>query len=283
MPKPYSVEMTRSGRGEPPARPIQLVESGPPPLLADPRHRVLPKPLFSYGGALRRYWLVVLATTLLAAGAALAVSMSKPKMYDATAKLLITTSEPIDVLSKNTGTRSLDPERDLNTGIELVKLDPVGESVRRKLRLPGVTTPQLLSEVSASPAGNSNVIAIKVRDRSPQRAATIADAFAQEYMLFRRKSARALYLHAAESARAQLAALSPATAAGAEGRELSRHVNELKVASTVQTGGAQLVNGATAPTSPATPRTTFNVAVGLFAGLFLGGLFALGLYRRATA
>ena len=233
--------------------------------------------VFDYAGALRRYWRIVALTTVLATTAAAFLSLTSPKLYDATAKVLVSNSEPIDVVT-HSNSRSPDPERDLNTGIALVKLNDVAQAAVEKLGRP-MSGPQLLREVEVGPEGSSSVIGIKVRDPSAARAADLANAFAEQYLIFRRDSARAPYVHAAESARNRLEALGPDARDGPEGDALMDRINELSVASTVQTGGVQLVNRATPAASPATPHTRLNVAAGLLAGLFLGCVLAFGLDR----
>jgi uncharacterized protein involved in exopolysaccharide biosynthesis len=229
-------------------------------------------------GALRRHWFVILLCVVLAVGAALAVTLTSPKRYDSTAKLLVANAEPADVVQQATNARSLDPERDLNTWVQLVKTNEVAQPVGRKLKL-AMSTPRLLSEVSASADGNSNVIVIKARDRSPARAAAIANAFADQYVAFRRDLARSLYGSAARSAEARLAALPPSVRSKPIGRELGQRADALAVASTLQTGGVRIVDRATASLRPATPRTRFTVAIAALIGLVLGGIFALALDR----
>jgi polysaccharide biosynthesis transport protein len=229
-------------------------------------------------GALRRYWFVVLLCVAVAVGAAVAVSLTSPKRYDSTAKLWLANAEPADVVQQATSARSLDPERDLNTWVELVKTNDVAQPVLRKLKL-AMSAPSLLSEVSASAEGNSNVIAIRARDRSPVRAAAIANAFADQYVAFRRDLARSLYGSAARSAEARLATLPPAVRSKPIGRELGQRADALAVASNLQTGGVRLIDRATASLHPATPRTRFTVAIAALIGLVLGGVFALALDR----
>ena len=45
-------------------------------------------------------------------------------------------------------------------------------------------------------------------------------------------------------------------------------------------GGVRVIDRAVAPTSPATPRTRFTLAVAALIGLFLGAVFAFALDRR---
>jgi GumC protein len=64
-------------------------------------------------------------------------------------------------------------------------------------------------------------------------------------------------------------------------RELRQRQQELETASTVQTGGLQVIDSATKPAGPSSPRMKLNVAAGLLVGLLLGGVFAVALDRVA--
>jgi uncharacterized protein involved in exopolysaccharide biosynthesis len=230
-----------------------------------------------------RYWWLVLVVFVVAVVAAVTISSQETKQYDATANVLLTSSEPVNVLQHSSSPVSADPERDLNTDITLVKVNPVVLGVKRQLKLKSWTVEQLRREVLAAPAGTSNVIAITARDLSPRRAAAIANAFAAHYIAFRRASAQAQYGAAARLARTQLAALTPAQRRQPDGVALRQQLLELETAGSLQTGAAQLVSRATVPLTPATPRTKFDAAVAGFGGLVIGVLaaMALGALRRS--
>jgi polysaccharide biosynthesis transport protein len=233
--------------------------------------------VFSYADALGRYWKVVAVVTVVATSAALLLSLLSTKQYDATSKVLVGDAEPINIVTQS-ASRSQDPERDLNTGIELAKLNVPAQRALARVGRP-MSVAALLARTEVGPEGNSNVVSIKVRDPSPALAPVLANAFAEEYVRFRRESARAPYRNAADLARARLRVLGDGEDSDAERQALTRRINELEVASTVQTGGAQLINRASPPTGPAAPRTRLNVLAGLIAGLFFGCVLAFLLDR----
>lgn len=243
---------------------------------ASPAERALggARQVSDYLRALRARWQIVALATVVAAGAAFGVSLTSPNQYDATAKILLDTAEPIDALLGQGTARSNDPERDINTGVALIRLDPVAKRVQQELGL-ALSLRQLLREVKANTQGNSNVVEITVRDPVPERATAIANGFASEYVAFRRSSARGRYNDAARLAQKQLESLTPAKRTTAEGRALQARLEELQIAATLQTGGSQFVQQAAVPTSRATPRPKRSAAVGIFLGLVLGSLFAI--------
>jgi Mrp family chromosome partitioning ATPase/capsular polysaccharide biosynthesis protein len=219
--------------------------------------------LRAYLKVARRRWVVLVSITLLVAGIAVAVSLSGTKQYDATAKLLLHNDQPINDLLGLASSNTNDPERETNTELGLIKLETVAQRVRSSLHL---QTPakDLLDKVKAEIDGNTNLVSLTVRDPNPRRAATLANAFANEYVEFRKESARANFEEAAK----RLASLSPDS--GSEGNsQLDSRLRELQIASSLQTGGAEVVRPASPPTSAAVPRPALSAVVGLLVGLLL--------------
>lgn len=220
-------------------------------------------------GVLRRRWRLVACITLVTTGAALAVSLSSPKEYDATAKLLLRDTEPIDaLLDRPTGGGTADPERETNTKVALIKLETVAARVSERLSLRRAPS-ELLGQVTTEVEGTSDIVDIVARDRNPRLAASIANGFAQEYVSFRQESARSSLEEAAELARTRLASLSEAEQLSPEGRQLGARLRELEIASSLQTGGAEVVRRASIPTDPAVPRPRLSALLGLLLGLTL--------------
>lgn len=225
----------------------------------------------------RRWWLVVGAIVVPAVFAYAWTSVEQPR-YDATAKVLVSTGEPVNQLLHSTAAPSLDPERDLDTAVALVKTDAVAQRVRTRLHL-SQSVQQLLSQVTASPVGTTNVVAITARDAIPRRAAKIANAFAVRYMWARREQASTLYRVAADEARRRLASLGRAARQGPQGAALRANVRDLETTGWLQTGATQIFDKASIPTTAATPRPKLAALV----GAFLGGLIGLAAALAAGA
>jgi uncharacterized protein involved in exopolysaccharide biosynthesis len=224
--------------------------------------------------AISRRWWLVLAAAIVTGVLAYTFSSREEPRYDASAKVLLTRAEPVDLLLHSTAAPSLDPQRDLNTAVALVRLDSVARKVRAQLQLP-LSSTELLREVSVETDGTSSVILITARDRSPTSAARIANAFATEYIAGRRRQAESAYATAARLARSRLATLSRADLRGGQGAALRTQLHQLQTAGALQTGAAQLVDPARKPESATTPRPKVAGAVGAFAGLMLGLMAAL--------
>lgn len=225
--------------------------------------------LREYLKVVRRRWIVLVAIVGLTMAAALALSLAQTKQYDATAKLLFRSTEPINSLLGQSSSAP-DPERQTNTEIQLIKLDTVGEEARKALHTQ-MSASDILDKVETEADGNSDLVSVTARDPSPRRAAAIANAVATAYVEFRRESARSSLQEAATLARNQLDSLSPEDQASSQGRELQARLRELEISSSLQTGGVQVVRHASPPTSPSAPRPLFSTIL----GGFLGGVLAL--------
>jgi Mrp family chromosome partitioning ATPase len=215
----------------------------------------------------RRRWIALVAVTGIVTLVALIISLTGAKKYDATSVLLLREVEPVNSILGNSSSVS-DPERESNTQIGLIKLDAVAEGVKEQLHLHSSPN-ELLEEVSTEFQGNSDLVSVTVRDESPRLAADIANGFATQYVAFRRETARASLEEAAALARDRLESLSPEDRESTEGRQLEARLQELEVASSLQTGGVEIVRRASVPTSPAVPQPLLSTLVGLLVGFGL--------------
>lgn len=226
--------------------------------------------LFDYVRAIRQRWRLVALVVLVTTGVALGFSLSSPKQYDAFAELLLRGQEPVNtLLDPNSGGGSRDPERELNTEVQLIKVAANAHAVRRQLNLDR-SADDLLAQIRTDTSTSSNIVTLTVRDRDPELAAQIANAYAGVYVQFRLESARQRYLEAAELAQQQLLSLTPVDRRTLQGRELQARHRELQIAAALQTGGAEIVRRASIPSSPSRPRPKLSAALGLFLGLILG-------------
>jgi capsular exopolysaccharide synthesis family protein len=104
----------------------------------------------------------------------------------------------------------------------------------------------------------------------------MANAYGRAYISFRRQADRSQVQDALDVAESSLEALTPLEREGKEGAALNEQLDRLKLTQALQTGGAELVQPATEPTSPSSPKTLRNVVLGLIVGALLGfGLAAL--------
>ena len=213
----------------------------------------------------RRNWILLLVCFLVVPGAALAYSLAQTPEYTASASLLFTEKDASQV----------DPERAAATNLQLVSLDQVAARTASALPEADLTAAEISSKVSVAPAGESDLVDVEATDQDPKLAATIANEFARQFIAFRRDANRAKILKAESLVEARLNELTPAQLAGPEGQALEERHRDLTIRATLQTGEAQLVQPATEPSAPSSPKKTRNVALGIFLGLVLGISLAL--------
>jgi len=233
--------------------------------------------LVDYLRVLRRRWWLVALLTILTTAAALAVSLSGQKQYEATTEVLLRTQEPINsVLTPEAGLAPADPERELNTQVQLIRKADTAYEAQRRLRL-GRSAGDLLEQVETDVSTSSDIVDITARDTEPLLAARIANAFAEAYVASRAESAREGFVEAARLAEIRLQALSEAERNSPQGLALQQSKVTFENAAAVQTPGADIVRRASVPESPASPRPLLSGALGLVLGLLLGIAVALAL------
>src|SRR5438477_2835015 len=122
----------------------------------------------------RRKWTVVLAV-LAVVGAALAVSLIETPVYQGKAQLLLQPQSTESLFNPNTGQQN-NPTREVDTGIQVLKSEPVRAAVLSKLG----SAPR----ISASAVGQTDVIEVRANSTRPAQAAAIANAYANSYIDF---------------------------------------------------------------------------------------------------
>jgi len=230
----------------------------------------------------RRWWLPIVCAVLGALSAGL-ITQREQKQYEATAKLLfrVDTSPDLSVQSAiglTPAAAQIDPSAESATNVALVSVGPVADLTAQALGH-NETASGVASEISVAEIGQSNVITITATDPSPAFAATLANTFARQFIVFRTNLDRSLINVAIQSVENQLNALVPAVRAGSGGHNLQDALVRLQALAQLQSGNAQLVQSASDPSSPSSPRTKINVAVGVLLGLVVGIMLAFFLYR----
>jgi receptor protein-tyrosine kinase len=222
---------------------------------------------------IRERWGVIAMATILCAGAALLYSMSQEEKFEASASLLFRNPGLSDALFGAAAFEpSLDPTRESSTNIRLVKARGVSEQVRDRLNL-STSAEDLLDQVEVEEQEHADVVDIIVTDEDPRQAARIADAFASEYIDFRRRADRQKVREAQDLIRDRLDSLPPDSEA-ADRANLREALQKLISLEAVQTGNAEVVDRPTVPTVAASPKTKRDVALAGILGLFLGVLIA---------
>lgn len=225
--------------------------------------------LLRYYRTLRDQWWLLVGCLVITVGVAVVYVTIAPRKYSAQAEMLVS-----PVPSVSTGLIGLpllhstnDPTRDVLTASTLITTPQVAGAVVKALHLHESPT-TLLQDVTATPIGQSNLLAIQANASSARQAQTIANEFANQVI-----STRAAALHAAVSnilpgLRAQVAALPAAqrSGPGTVGDQLS----QLQQLQSSPDPTITLTSPAQLPTGPYSPRKTLALGAGILAGLVLG-------------
>ena len=235
--------------------------------------------------ALRRRlgWILVFAV-LAAAGASI-YSLLQDEKYKATASILPEPSSPSQVLGSDSNSPARTPERQAATNLELAGRDIVSRRAEQRLARSGdVSAADAVSSIDVASKGESDLIELEATAGSPRTAALVANTFAEEFVAFRRAADRTNIQETRRLIRGELERLvrTRRRASSDERRSLTRRirtlerrVDDLGILASIQTGNALVVDRATPPDSPSSPKPVRNTLLGGLAGLLLGIAVAL--------
>jgi polysaccharide biosynthesis transport protein len=228
---------------------------------------------------LRERWWVVVLCPIVALAVALAYVERQPKQYTATAKLQFVSNSLPSQVAGVPGEQSIDPEGVKATNVQLVTTPPVAALVVKSLKLK-ITPTELLDEVSASNPQNDYIVDVTATDQDPQLAAAIANAFAEQYVVYSETQNVGQLVRGEQlitRKEEQLPANDTVDRANLRGL-----YQKLLLLQSVQTGNAHVVSTATVPGSPSSPKKKSTALIAFVVGLLLGiGIaFVLNLIDR---
>ena len=244
-----------------------------------------------YLRALRRYWWVAFAAFLLSLGGGIAYLGVAPKTFQAEADVFVTPtigSQSSSVIGGRTsGALNMDSEAQIVVSV------PVAERVKTILKYTGDAT-DLSGNVVITVPSNTSVLQILYTGDSTTSSAAGAQAFADAYLADRKASAdesikagvgalqtqlvtSSKQLETAAGRVAQLPANSPDRAAAEAAvtlltSQIGQLTNQLIPLQTTPITPGAILNPASQPTSPASPKTLIVVGSALVLGLMLAVL-----------
>jgi capsular exopolysaccharide synthesis family protein len=229
------------------------------------------RPAFERGLAIaRRNWLIMLICVITVPLVALIYSKLQTPEYTASTTLLFGSPE-----LQIGGTPETDPQREAATNLRLVQLEQISTRTAKALDEPGLTTGGVKEKIEVSPQGESDLVAIEATDESPEFSRVLANEFARQFIAFQHETNLNQIAKKQTAVEQRLAELGPAELEGQEGQELERRSRQLGLLATLDTGNAEVVQEATVPGSPSSPKTKRNVALGIFLGIVLAICLAL--------
>ena len=218
-----------------------------------------------FGRMLRdQAWIVLLCVVVAVLAAALYES-SKQTAYEAQAKVLLLQDDPNATLS-GTGF-FLDPVRQRATALELITGPNVAARAARQLHHSGP-----LPSVHAAASGDSNVVTIFAQSRDPKLSAQTADAYAKQYVEFRRDAVRARYDQALADVQDRVRRLqqNPSPTSGAQLKQLSAQAQQLSLLASTRLPDATVIQRANGFALAKKPRWSRNLLLAAIGGLLIG-------------
>ena len=234
-----------------------------------------------YVGFLRRSARLIVACALGLMVVALIASLLQKDSYRAEASVLLRPRSTVSLSSSDGDNRT--GVGTVETETQVVKSDPVRRAVRREIG----SAPR----ISASRIGETEVMEIAATSASARQAARVANAYAREYVRFRRTQTLDDLVAAGEELQSRIARLQtqidelerriPTDPNREQLRPrynqlvtqqgvLSQKLNELEVDAALRDAGAEIVKAADVPQSPASPKPLQNAILGLMLGALVG-------------
>lgn len=230
-----------------------------------------------YLAAIRRRWWIVLGAVLLAAGAALGLSLTTTAIYEAEAQMLVETRSTDTIFGTGVEVGGADAARAVETAIKVLEGERVSSRVKDDLGLRRDPP-----EADASVLDATDVVSVRVRHADPERAQQLADAYVRAYIDERREQSVDNLLAASAQVQNKIAELDDEIDA-LPGDDPQRSVllaqqagfretlSRLQIDAALKTGGASVVKSAELPDDPVEPTpvrdTLLAVCIGLLAGL----------------
>ena len=223
--------------------------------------------LRDYVRTVRQHRVLVLVVTVLGAAVALGLALAQPSTYSAQASVAVTDLSQ-DYAAVGVPIAQEQTQLQIASGAAETTTTPqVARSVKRQLGSP-LTIGKLLSKVNASVDQSSNFVVVQANAGTGRSAAHIANAFAQQSVAVSNQSARAGFASAAAAITTKIKQLGPSQANSAGVVEMeSERARLLSLSEFAQQ--ASVVEAATVPSSPSSPKPVFDAVLGGVIGLII--------------
>lgn len=231
----------------------------------------------AFFGVVRRRVPIIVVVVVAAAAGAYVVSRGQDTEYTATAKLLLKGPGPGQANSDfSRPVPAAAPDREsLVTRNEVVL-----RTERRVARQIGATrAAKVASELTAFSGEDQDIVELRATASRAGDAALAANALAQSNIEFRKEQVLREIARAQRAGRTELAKHGRPSAANALAiNRIQQELGVLRGAEARADGGAELLERATAPSSPSSPKPKRSAIIGAFGGLLVG--LALALVRE---
>ena len=208
-------------------------------------------------------WIIVLCV-LVAVGAAAAYVVKAPRKYSAQAEMLVTPVPADSLIGLPVLHSSGLPTSDVLTAASLITTPQVASAVVNALHLRETPT-HLLTQVQATPIGQSNLEAVQATASSPGNAQAIANAFVEQVVLTRAADLHATLAVEIPALLAQVKTFPPGQVSGP-----AAQLTQFQQLADSNDPTITIAALADRPTAPASPRSKLTLIAALFGGLVLG-------------
>jgi capsular exopolysaccharide synthesis family protein len=254
---------------------------------------------------LRRVWAVIwlrapliIALVVIAAVSAYLLSSMQTNLYRATSKIRVV--DPNAEAVFNGVQIRVDPKRDVDTQLQLIRSNELGSAVKDKLGDDG----SKIKSVSASSVGATDLISITVSSTSPEVAQAAANAFAELYVAQRKDQVTGSFTSRADELRSKALdldeqikqidnqlgdkATSPAQAdvlrsqratLVAQQADFQTRATQFDIEASTRSGTAEVAETAPLPSIPYSPTPKRDAALAAILALFVGVGLAFLLVR----
>jgi Mrp family chromosome partitioning ATPase/capsular polysaccharide biosynthesis protein len=227
-----------------------------------------------------RFW-VIPATVLVVLAVTLVVTFVSTPQYRTSTRLEYKKNNLEQAAFGEQAFVNTNQDREVQTGAELVKVEPVAEAVRKDLNSPR-TTSALLAMISVKSKTGSNIIDIYAEGPDAAECAKVANAFADQFVLSRQAADRAPVEAAWRVVDASIRTLSREELTSEYGLTLRQNYEKLRGIEAMLDGGFTVRQRAMVPAEAFSPRPLRDSLVALALGLVAGiGLaFLLDYFDR---
>lgn len=236
-----------------------------------------------------RKWIIIQAVVIVTVTASIA-SLLMPPVYEGTATVLVSEKDTSAALLGQVFSEYSQPERGLQTQVQLMQIRPLLEKTIRKLDLK-MTPEQLLKTIEVKGVGQTNIVEVTAKAGRAKTAADIANTLAHEFVTwskdYKRESIRAAAdeverrLEAAkqeiidlgrdidEKGKSDELATELAIAINSY-TDLAGRLEDLRIKEQLEPGAARVVSPAVVAAEPVEPRPIRNGTLGLVVGMVFG-------------
>lgn len=237
-----------------------------------------------------RMWVIIQAVVIVTV-TAVVVSLLQSPVYEGQAKVLISGQDTGSaILGTAISELSSQPERGLQTQVQLMQLRPLAENTIRTLGLKQ-TPDELLAQLEITAVGQTNIVEITAKASDARMASMIANTMAAEFVAWSKEYKRESIKAAAdevetrlEASKQELLDLGREISEQGKSDELSAELaiatgsyttlagklEELRIQEQLEVGAGRVVSPAVVTEEPVEPSPMRNGALGLAVGLAFG-------------